>query len=355
MNDAKHTKLTFAAINPIIETNIVAPTETELRHQNFVEFGTRNEYPNYIYSLFTNCATLHSIIEGTTDFVCGEAITSAIPSMTDNEMEEFVRDLSLDLLIYGGAYIEVLRNRFGKVIKVNTLNFRNVRTNADNTKFYYSKGFSELKSYGRCKCQVYDKFDLENESQAVGIYYIKNIKHQVYPSPIWSSSVIAAEIEKNINQYHLNNLSNGFTATHVVNFNNGVPSDDIKEEIERAFNEKFSGSENAGRMMLSFNDDKEHAVSIETLQIQDYGEQYKTLADRSRNELFVAFKATPNIFGLPTETTGFNTQEYSAAFKLYEKFTVKPIQKRVIQALENIFMIDNPVTIEPFKIDFDEQ
>lgn len=344
----------MAAIDPYIQTNIISPTETELRHQNFVEFGDRNEYPNYIYSLFTNCATLHSIIMGTADFVCGESIESAIPSMTNNEMEDFVRDLSLDLLIYGGAYIEVLRNRFGKVIKVNTLNFRNVRTNADNTKFYYSKGFGDSKSYGRCKCQVYDKFDPEDETQAAGIYYIKNIKHQVYPSPLWSASVIAAEIEKNINQYHLNNLSNGFTAYTIVGFNNGVPEDEIKEEIERNFNEKFSGTRNAGRIMLSWSDDKEHAATIDTLDLKDYGEQYKTLADRSRNELFVAFKCTPNIFGLPTETTGFNEQEYAGAFKLYEKFMIKPIQKNIIRALENIFIIGNPITIEPFKINFEE-
>ena len=156
--------LKFAALDPFITTNIIKPIETVLRHQDFVEFGERNEYPNYIYSLYNECNTLHSIINGTIDFVCGDKIINNT-ELRDNEIENFVYDLALNILIFGGAYIEVLRNKIGKVVKMNVLNFRNVRTNEDNTKFYYSKGFSENKTYGRCKCTVYDKFDRDDKTQ----------------------------------------------------------------------------------------------------------------------------------------------------------------------------------------------
>ena len=138
-----------------------------------------------------------------------------------------------------------------------------------------------------------------------------------------------------------------------MNFNNGVPEDEIKEEIEKAFNEKFCGTQNAGRFMLSWNDDKDHAVNIESLDMNNFGEQYTALAERAREELFIAFRATPNLFGLPTQTTGFNQQEYDAAFKLYNKTIVKPIQKTIIRTLEDITGIENCVEIEQFKIDFD--
>lgn len=344
--------LKFAALDPFITTNIIKPTETVLRHQDFVEFGERNEYPNYIYSLYNECNTLHSIINGTIDFVCGDKIINNT-ELRDNEIENFVYDLALNILIFGGAYIEVLRNKIGKVVKMNVLNFRNVRTNEDNTKFYYSKGFSENKTYGRCKCTVYDKFDRDDKAQSQSILLVKNIRTNVYPIPLWNAATISAEIDKNVNNFHLNNLSNGFTAATVVNFNNGVPEDEIKEEIEKAFNEKFCGTQNAGRFMLSWNDDKDHAVNIESLDMNNFGEQYTALAERAREELFIAFRATPNLFGLPTQTTGFNQQEYDAAFKLYNKTIVKPIQKTIIRTLEDITDVENCVEIEQFKIDFD--
>ena len=356
MNETeKNTNFKFAAIDPFITSNIINNNETELRRQDFVEFGTNNEYPNYIYELFNECATLHSIILGTNDFIMGDKIINNTGMMSDNELEAFVFDVGLDMMLYGGAYIEVLRNAFGGIAKLNVLNFRNVRSNKDNTKFYYSKDFSDKKSYGRCKCIIYDKFDPEDKKQVQSIYLIKNDRRRTYPTPVWCAATIAAEIERNINEYHLNNLANGFSTFHVVNFNNGVPEDEMKREIEEKFNEKFCGTENAGRLMLSWNNDKEHAVTIDALDVKDYGEQYSSLAKRSKNELFVAFRATPILFGLPQDNIGFNNQEYSAAFKLYNKTVVGPVQKTIIRTLENILEKDNVIEIVPFKINFDEE
>lgn len=348
-------KVKLAAIDPYITTNIISPEEKELRYQDFVEFGDKNEYPNYVYDLYLNCATLHSIITGTNDYVCGDEVKSNIPVIDDFEAEELVNEISLNILIYGGAYIEVLRNKFGHIVKLNVLNYRNVRSNKDNTKFYYSKGFSEKKTYGRCKCQVYPAFERDNNRQMQSIFMIKNIRTQVYPAPYWCASIMAAEIEKNINRFHLNNLENGFTSTAVINFNNGVPTDEVKKEIEKMINEKFSGSENAGRIMISFNDDKDHSVDISTLDLKDYGEQYRTLAERSRNELFVAFRANENLFGINKENIGFNSQEFSSSFKLYNKTVVQPIQKKIIRMIDYIFNSDGGIEIIPFHIEFEEK
>lgn len=296
---------------------------------------------------------MHSIILGTTDFVMGDEIMNNVTWMNDNEVKRIIFEIAQDILIYGGSYIEVLRNTFGKIAKLNVLNFRNVRSNKDNTKFYYSKDFSDNKSWGRCKCNVYDAYDPDDPTQMQSIYLIKNDRRRTYPVPIWCASVIAAEIEIHINEFHLNNINNGFNTFHIVNFNNGIPDDEMKEEIEEKFNEKFTGVENAGRVMLAWNNDKEHAVEISSLELKNYGEQYSTLAERSKNELFVAFRATPILFGLPQNNIGFNVQEYSSAFKLFNKTVVQPIQQIIIQSLENILGISEPITINEFKIDFD--
>lgn len=343
----------FSALDPYLESNIVTNTEKEIRGQKFIEFGDRNQYPNYIWDLYSNVSTLQSIINGTKDYVKGDKITSNNAMLSDRQAEELVDSLALDLLIYGGTYISVLRNRMGDVAVLDPLDFRNCRSDKKNEQFFYSADFSNKKSYGRCKVNVYPKFDKDKRDVASSIFFYKNIKHQTYPVPCWSSAVIAAEIQKNINQYHLNNLYNGFAPNTIVSFNNGIPSDEVREEIERQFNEKYSGYENAGRIILNWAVDKEHGVTIQKIESNDHATRYNELKERSEDELFVAFRATPNLFGLPTKTTGFNSQEYADAFKLYQKTVIQPLQSTICNIVDDITGVPQSIAIEPFKIDFE--
>lgn len=339
----------FAAIHPYIQRNMVLPTESDLKGQKFIEFGDKNAYPSYIWDLYQNVSTLQSIINGTTDYICGDEVKSNTDLLTDRQAKQLVNDIAQDLLIYGGTYLQVRRNMLGDVCAVDTVDFRNMRTNKENDLFFYSDDFSNGKSYGRCKMHVYQAFN----EDPISIYYSKNNKHQTYPMPIWSSAVVAAEIEKEINEYHLNNLENGFAPSVIVSFNNGIPTDEMREEIEENFNEKFAGYQNAGRMLINFADDKEHSVDIATIDVSDFAEKYATLAERSQQQLFVAFRATPNLFGLPTKTTGFNSQEYNDAFKLYNRTVVKPLQEKIIDIISEIFGQEDAIEITPFNISFE--
>lgn len=339
----------FASLNPYLERNIILPTESNIKGQNFVQFGDRNQYPNYIWNLYSSVSTLQSIINGTVDYVLGDEITSKIPTLSDRDAKKLVNDIAQDLLIYGGCYLQVRRNLLGEVAKVDTIDFRNMRTDKKNELFYYSDDFSNGKSYGRCKMHIYPAFNDEN----VSIYYSKNNKHQTYPIPIWGSAVLAAEIENNINQYHLNNLENGFAPTSVVSFNNGVPTDEIREEIEKAFDEKYTGYENGGRVLINFADDKDHSVDIKTIDVPEYGERYKALAERSQQQLFIAFRASKNLFGSCFDGIGFNSQEYADCFKLYNKTVVQPLQKKIIDMISEIYGVEDAIEIKPFTINFD--
>lgn len=346
MKDNKNT-LAFAAINPYIKTNIISPTEQN-KNNGFVEFGDGNKYPSYLWDLYSNASTLQSIINGTVDYVCGDDIESSIATLSTKKAKDLVRNIAMDLLIYGGTYIQVRRNGFGGVAEVDTLDYRKMRTNKDNSLFYYSEDFIN-KSYGRCKCTIYEAFN----NGPTSVYYVKNNKHQVYPIPMWSSAVIAAEIERNVNQYHLNSLDNGFAPNVIVTFCNGIPSDEIREEIEKSFNEKFSGYQNAGRTILNWADSKEHSTDIQSISADDFGDRYNTLVERSKDEIFVSFRATPNLFGLPNKTTGFNSQEYEGAFKLYQKTVVQPIQSKICDIINDIYEVEDGITITPFTINFE--
>lgn len=353
-NEKKQINVKLLAIDQFVETNIVEPKEMFIKDRGFVGWGEFNNYPDYIEDLYQRVSTLHSIIDGTTDYVCGEGVDTKVVNFkeTINRKGDTLYDLvcwiAKDLVKFNGFAINVVKNKFGSPAELYYLDFKRVRANKEGTKFYYSTDWG--RSYGRVKYIEYDSFlsDTQNPST---IFYFKNDINRVYPTPMYSSAVIACEIEKRMNEYHLNNISNSFSSNYIINFNNGRPSDEIQEEIEREVYEKFCGVENSGRPMLSFNENKDSETTIQKIDADSFIDKYNSLAERSQQEIFTSFRATPNLFGIVTKTTGFNTQEYNAAYKLYNKTVVEPMQKKIVKSFDKIFGVKDSIEILSFKND----
>lgn len=349
-NKGNKIQLSFAAINPFLENNVPEFVEKEIRGQHFISYGENNKFPFYLYDLYRDVSTLHSIIEGMVDYILGDKIISNTDKMTNDEIIELIKDISLSYVIFGGFAINVIRNKVGDVYKLEALDFRNVRSSKNGDVLYYSEDFNN-KSYGRSKYIAYPKFG-EDDKNPNSIFYYKNNKYQVYPIPMWNGALKACEIEKSIDEYHLNNINNGFMGSVMVNLNNGTPDDEIKKEIEKNFNEKFCGKENSGRVVISYSDDKDHAATIDKIDTEDYSERYKSLAERSREQIYCSFRATPSLFGLPSDNKGFSAEQYQDQFVLFNKTVISPIQKIMVKCINKI-LGENTIEIQPFSIKFE--
>lgn len=357
--ELKKNNLAFAALNPYVTTNTVENVEKEISGKDFIAWGTDNRYPNYLFSLYEDCATLQSIINGTTDFVCGNDISCNLPifektvNKNGDTINDIIQRISTDYLIFGGFALQVIRNALGNISEIYWIDFTKLRSDKKNEVFFFSDEWD--KSYGRVKYIVYPKFNPDDSNPTSIFYYKGNKTRTTYPTPLYNAAITSCELEKKINEFHLNEISNNFLTSKIINFNSGVPDDDLKNEIERNINEKFSGAENAGRILISFNNNKDSETTVTDLPQDDFGERYDSLAKRSTSQIFTAFRATPNLFGLPTETTGFNQQEFAEAFKLYNRTAVKPIQKVIVDTFDKIFGVDGSITITPFNLEYDSE
>ena len=348
--EEKRQQFLFRAVDQVMVDNIVEPIEEDSK-KGFWKWGLNNDYPQYLDGLYKEVATLRSIIEGTIDFVVGDKVE--IDDVVWNEVvndkgvtpEDLCRDLTRDYLKYGGFAVNVVRNKEGKVGGLYYIPLERLRFNEDRSEFYYSRDWS--KSIGRVKFGVYKRFDPQGKD-ASSIYVYTNNRTDVYPAPKWAASVKAAEIERQVNDYHLNSIVNGFSASYLISLNNGVPSETEADEIEENMVEKFTGSGNGGRLVINFSNDKDHSAELSKLETEDAGEKYKSLIERTKSELFTAFRATPNLFGLPT-ATGFSNEEYMEAFKLYNRTAVRPIQNILVRTVN--YLIGKEMTIVPFSLD----
>lgn len=356
-NDNK-VSLGFAAVDKKYTTTIPSFAESDTRGKDYVQYGENNSVPEYLYDLYLSVSTLKTIIDGTSDYVAGNDVRSNSPQIKmeinkkGDTLYELVKMIARDWNTYGGFALQVVKNKAKKVSELYYIDFRYLRSDKDNNVFWYSEEWD--KKYARTsKTVVYEKFVPENENQMTGIVYVKNERSHTYPIPRYSGALKACEIERSIDEFHLAALENGFVPSYIVNFLNGIPSDEQKAEIEKNMREKFTGSSNAGSFMLNFADTKENAATVERLDITDFGDKYKAAATRAREQIFCSFRAVPAIFGLMTESKGFAEEEFEQAFRLYNRTVVKPIQRVIVDTFDKIYGEKNCITIDAFTIDED--
>ena len=372
MSSTKETNIrsnvAFSALDPYLERNIVSPKETVVRGKDFVEWGDMNGYPDYLLELTKTVPTLRSIINGTVDFIVGDNV-SIVPLHPDwkpgqmnkrgDTIAEQVEDLARDYETYGGYALQIIRDLMGRIAEIYYIDVRFLRMNKECDVFWYSekwaeKGKKDAVMYPAFRLDIAEKWatftDEERNRHASSILYVKTTHSQVYPMPVYAASVKACEIERLVDDFWVNSVENGFSPSMIINFNNGEPTDQMKEEIEEEVTEKFTGPSNAGRFMLCWNKNKESATTFEVPQVTDFGEKYKALAENSRQKIFTAFRAYPNIFGLST-ATGFSIEEFDSAFKLYNRTSVRPVQRMIADTYDKIYGAAGVLTITPFTLD----
>ena len=366
-NKPSRAGFSFAAIDPYVDNKMILPVERFVSGKDLVEWGNRNSYPDYLLDLYNNVPTLRSIINGNIDFITGNDVS--IFPLTDNlpngqmnnrgdNIREQIKDIAKDYEIYGGFALQIIRNLIGMVAEVYYIDMRYLRTNKEGNVFYYCEDWSKS---GKKDVIVYPAYmpnlnwdtldDEQRNRNASSILYVKNVHTQVYPAPLYAASIKACEIERLIDDFHINSLQNQFVSSAIINFNNGDPGDEMKKEIEDAINEKFAGAANGGRIMLSFNKNKESATDIVEFEVKDFGERYKALSEHSRQQIFTAFRANPNLFGIPTEGNGFANEQYAESFKLYNRTQIQPVQRLIADTYDKIYGTKGVLTIVPFSMD----
>lgn len=353
--DENKVKLNFTTI--VSETKEIPEPIINEKPDGWLACGKDNKYFNYLFYLYEHSSQFSSIASTMKDYLLGDEVINHTNMATINRKGETFNDLleniALDYIIYGGYAFQVIRNKNGDIAELNYLDFRTVRTNEDEDKIYVNSGWKRDIAKRGIRTIVYDRF-VKGAKQPNSVYYYKGHNtREVYPVPMYRAAITSLEITTQISTYHLNNILNNFTPSAIINFNNGdsIP-DDVKAEIEEGVKDKFTGTEKAGGIMLSFNPDTEHATTIERLQDDGLDNKYQNLAASVKNDVYSAFRINEVLVGLNKET-GFSKTEFSEAFTLYNRTVIRPMQQNLIDSLETVFG-SRCIEIKPFTINWSE-
>lgn len=346
-------KLNFTTV--VNDTKEIPEPIINYKSDGWLTWGTDNRYPNYLYNLYEHSSQFSSIAQTMKDYILGDEVVNHTNLSTVNRKGENFNDLLeklvMDYVIFGGFSFQVIRNKNGDIAELNYIDFRTARTNEDEDKVYINNSWKCNVAKRGTQTKVYDRF-VVGAKQPNSVYYYKGHNtREVYPVPMYVAALTSLEISTQIANFHLKNILNNFTPNAIINFNSGsnLP-DDVMAEAEEKVYEKFSGTDNAGNIMLSFNDDSEHATTVERLQDDGYDKKYETLSASVKADIYSAFRINEVLVGL-NKDTGFNKTEFSEAFTLYQKTVIKPIQQDFIDSLEKVFG-GQCIEIKPFTVDW---
>jgi hypothetical protein len=115
----------------------------------------------------------------------------------------------------------------------------------------------------------------------------------------------------------------------------------------QAIRQHLTGSSNAGKFFLNWNDSKESEITISNLEVSDAHQQYAYLSAEARQQLCTAHKLTsPMLVGIK-EASGFSStaDEIKVGFEELMINVIKPKQEVILDSLMEIFAV-NGLTLQ---------
>jgi hypothetical protein len=339
-----------------------APAIVEHKNKHWVEYGEDNDYYQYLIDLYLGSPTNNAAIKGIADLVYGLGLEVVKSDRNLKGYIEFkklikpdcIRAVTLDLKMLGQYAFHCVKSKDKKsYVKVSHWPIQTLRPERCNDKgeiegWYFCADWAKLKRGQQPKRFASFGFD-ENENECIlvvkpystGSYYFAPVDYQ--GGTQW------ADLECEISNYHINNIKNGLAPSMLINFNNGQPPEEVRNAIEGQINAKWSGSSNAGRAIISFNDSKETATEITPVQLSDAHNQYEFLSRESTQKIMLSHRiVSPMLLGIKDNTgLGNNADELRSASILFDNIVIRPFQRLIIEGVEKVLNA-NGISLEMY-------
>jgi len=352
-NYIPQTKKADYSVSVVEMSSYVKPeiVENALDTEEWVTYGEDNNYFTYVNDRYYGSPTSNAIINGMTEMIYGGGLKVEEGSDLDQDKlsemfdEDSVMNICADFKRQGNASFEVLRLKGGGFsinhLPVESLRANKVDKNGVIKGYWFSSDWEKFTDTGDedVKPVFIPSFEA-NPSANKSIFYLKNYQPNTfyYSPPDYQGALPYAELEEEIANYHISNVKNAFAPSAIINYNNGVPDKDTRDSIERKTKDKFTGSSNAGRLLVAFNDSSDNAVTMESFQLSDAHNQYEFLSGEARKQLMVGHRVTsPMLFGIKDNTgLGNNAEELDTASRLMDSTVIRPKQNAIIKAFTSV-------------------
>lgn len=336
----------------------------------YIEFGDKNDYPQYLLELYNKSAKHNAIIKGKVNYIIGNGWTAPDTDVAANEfikkpnpyetLDDLTRKVSTDIEVFGGAYLEIIWSVVGgQLSSVTHIDYTKIRTNKDNTQFWYKNNWNDRKEIP----VVINRFNTQLR-QGRQILYLKEYRPglDTYALPGWMGALNYIESDVEVSRHVLGNAQTGFSASKMITLTNGDPTPDEKRNIERRFHDRFTGSDGK-KIILSFTDDPNRKPIIDDLGTSDLTKENFSQVDLLiQQNIFAGHQiVSPVLFGIKTEGQLGGATELQNAYEIFKNTYANDKQRFIESAMNMLARLKGAteemhiVPVEPISFQLTEQ
>lgn len=343
------------------------PQIKSIRGKDYMYYGNRNLFPQELIRLYDTSAIHHTCIDAIRDGIIGQGIEvfgSEYINTNGDTIDEVFQKIALDYVIFGAYSLNVVWNKEGsRIVDIFHLPVSQIRSgkmdeDGNINEYFYSSDWSKLRQNPAVPYKSFDPMNTKKDD-ANQIYYCKDYTpgQETYGVPSYIGSLNDIELDHRISVYHNSNISNGLSPSLFINFRNGIPSEDERNQIHRSITETFSGETNAGKFFLGFSEPgKEMEVTPISAENDDY---YVVLNDRVISRILTGHRISSGLLLGVANATGFssNADEIKVAYTHFEATVVEPKRKKILSTFGYIlkfFGLNVSLTVEPKSLVIEE-
>jgi hypothetical protein len=327
--------------------------------KSYILNGKNNSGYDYVIDRYKYSPTNSAILDSYYSYIYGRGLTANYTVNQAGQMaiiqklfsKDNVKKIVKDFSLFHEASFEIILGKTGnEIAEINHLPKNKVVPTEANEygeipSYWYSYNWNDLRKYPAIEIPAFTQGTTEKKT----IFVIKEytINDFYFARPSYYSGLNYAELEEQISVYCINHIKNGLSAGYIINVNEGITDDEVKDAFERNVIRKFTGSENANKFILSFNSNKDSATTLEAVQVADAHQQYQFLTEEARKQLLTAHKVVSGaILGIQSGT-GFssNADEIETAFNETMLNVIKPLQDTLTDGFEYV-LGQNNITLQ---------
>ena len=335
--------------NHIIELKAYNPPKAfENRQEDWVKFGDKNDYYQFLIDRYNNSTTNNQVINNIVKLIFGKGLDARDSSRKPGEYaqmkmlfsKETTKRAITDMYLLGQCALQVIYAKNKKtIVDVQHMPVHLLRPQKCNKEgiienYYYSDNWDKLRDFPPTLIPSFGNGDRTLEILMIGNY---TIGQKYFSSVSYLGGISYAKLEEDISEYLISLVETGFTPLKIINFSNGVPPEDQQRTIYDSVISQTTGA-SGKKLIVSFNSDETKKTTIDSVGLDNAASQYEYLSNEARDKILLSHGVTSGLlFGIHT-ASGFssNADELKTAFVLFDNNVIIPNQEQFCDGIDKI-------------------
>lgn len=335
--------------NHVIElTAYNPPKAVENRFDDWVKFGEKNDYYQFLIDRYNNSTTNNQVINNVVKLIYGKGLDARDANRKPNEYaqmkmlfgKETTKKAITDMYMLGQCALQVIYAKNKKtIVEVQHIPvhlLRPQKCNKDGVieNYYYSDNWSNLRDFPPVMIPSFGNGNRTLEILMIGNY---TVGQKYFSNVSYLGGLAYAKLEEDIAEYLISLVETGFTPLKIINFNNGIPTEDQQRTINDSVVSQTTGA-SGKKLIVSFNSDESKKTTIDSVGLDNAAQQYEYLSNEARAKIMLSHGVTSGLlFGIPS-ASGFssNSDELKTAFVLFDNNVIIPNQEQFRDGIDKI-------------------